>query len=229
MLRCYRSAVGMGGGGSEGALPTISWLLTSALVGSASYADPPQSLVGLQFAPGSRQGSLFINGSYRFSRCPQGFTKLLVSISPPASADMSHASIHRWHLPCSDIHQPGSPHSRPQSPVLLHARVCHKPPAVDSGPISGDAPSGGLIDTATRGMFCPFPSLNNDNCTCSRQLLSLTQVSAHCFRQVMRLLASCSALVPFCIFRLSFVDSPERSLQHGGRSPFKADPLDVPR
>ncbi len=76
---------------------------------------------------------------------------------PPASAGMSHVSLHQWYLPWSGIRQPCNLHSLLRTLLSLQTGFCLKPPEVGPHPISGDAPSWGLINTAGRVGWLFFP------------------------------------------------------------------------
>ena len=90
---------------------------------------------------------------------------------------------------------------------------------------------GAVIDTARRLVFFSSPAWTDMIIHANQGLLGLTHVSALRLCQVTGLLVSCHSLVPLCmlslVMSLSFVDSPERSLRHDGRSHFEADSLIV--
>ena len=126
--------------------------------------------------------------------CPQRFYQALgSSCSPSASAGMSHASLHRWPLPCSGVLQPGA-----QSQVSLKTGV--------HGELSKSAfvsaqvmfHFGALIDTA---WVLVSPSILRLQMIThgAQELIGLTQVPTQHIRQVTGLVSSCHSLVLLCI------------------------------
>ncbi len=83
--------------------------------------------------------------------------------------------------------------------TVTSGSVLSKSPEVDPRPFPSDDPSGSS-DQHSKGLVFPSPAGTQTIVHAAHWLLSLTQVSTQCLRQVTWLLASCNGLVPLCTF-----------------------------
>ncbi len=123
---------------------------------------------------GARQGAHCLSMAgfpFWLSHCPQSLYQTLGSSSSTlASVGISDVSVHRRHIPGTGVRQPGSAHSRHQSPLSLQAWFYHKSPEVSPRPILGYAPLGSS-DRHGQGIGFSILDLDGNDITCNSGLV----------------------------------------------------------